>query len=305
MTIEQLGFFISCTRLKSIRKAASYHFVSQSTLSRKIDALENELATRLLERHANGVTLTEAGEVFFQDATLILHTMEQAIIKLVERGYSQMNVAKKLRLASPPGDGIYLRLFSILAQLPLDTMNKQFRLDTDDNTVQAVLTGKACVGLGASCAVKKHTDTLSMRFFGRVPLQLYVNYTHPLSRYDSLSTQRLLELQLEQSRFMPWHSANGDGVSELQSLREIADETQQKIPWLLDNHWITGRPDAMLLLPDTLEHKQLNAYKKIALADKLLYAEYAIFWRTEDPDPDLSLFLELYDAYYQGAAAAK
>lgn len=48
----------------NFRHAAKSLGVSQSSVSARVKALEDELGIRLFERHARGVTLTEAGECF-------------------------------------------------------------------------------------------------------------------------------------------------------------------------------------------------------------------------------------------------
>lgn len=51
-------------RAGSIRKAAEMLFITPSALDRRVQDLEAELGAELFERHARGVRLTAAGEVF-------------------------------------------------------------------------------------------------------------------------------------------------------------------------------------------------------------------------------------------------
>ncbi len=53
-------------RTGSIRKAAESLFITPSALDRRVQDLEAALGTELFERHARGVRLTAAGEVFIQ-----------------------------------------------------------------------------------------------------------------------------------------------------------------------------------------------------------------------------------------------
>jgi DNA-binding transcriptional LysR family regulator len=59
-----MRYFASVARYGSIRKAAEELHIVQSALSRQIHKLEQDLGVPLFERHARGVQLTSAGEIF-------------------------------------------------------------------------------------------------------------------------------------------------------------------------------------------------------------------------------------------------
>lgn len=56
-----LRYFREVAALGSVRHAAERLFVAQSAISRQIALLENELGISLFERHARGMSLTDAG----------------------------------------------------------------------------------------------------------------------------------------------------------------------------------------------------------------------------------------------------
>ncbi|MDI5921031.1 LysR family transcriptional regulator [Halomonas sp. LR5S13] len=58
-----LSYLSEVIRRGSLRKAATYLGVDVSAISRQIRHLEEELDTRLLERHAGGIKVTEAGRM--------------------------------------------------------------------------------------------------------------------------------------------------------------------------------------------------------------------------------------------------
>lgn len=62
MDWNDLRFFLDVARTRSLTKTALKLRVSQSTVSRKISALENSLQTSLFLHHQTGYFLTEAGE---------------------------------------------------------------------------------------------------------------------------------------------------------------------------------------------------------------------------------------------------
>ena len=69
--------FLAVAECGSFSEAAKRLFVSHSTTSRAVAALEAELGTTLLHRSSRSVTLTPAGEVLVERAKDLLRQAEQ------------------------------------------------------------------------------------------------------------------------------------------------------------------------------------------------------------------------------------
>ena len=76
MELEQLRMFLAVAECGSFSEAAKRLFVSHSTTSRAVAALEAELGTTLLRRSSRSVTLTPAGEVLVERAKDLLRQAE-------------------------------------------------------------------------------------------------------------------------------------------------------------------------------------------------------------------------------------
>jgi len=98
MNIEMLQYFQYIAKYKNITKAAKHFYISQSTLSRHIMALENEIGVKLFERNNKQVELTGAGEVFYNDCDSFVKHME-TIIKNVQA--ANQGTSGILRITSP------------------------------------------------------------------------------------------------------------------------------------------------------------------------------------------------------------
>lgn len=72
MNIEHLEYLLEVYNCGSINKAAKYHYISQSHLSKIIKNLENELGYTLIIRSKSGLTFTHAGKVFIKSAEKIV-----------------------------------------------------------------------------------------------------------------------------------------------------------------------------------------------------------------------------------------
>jgi LysR family tcuABC transcriptional regulator len=79
MELRQLRYFVRVVELGSMGRAAQDLGVVTSALSQQISRLEGELSTRLLKRGTGGVSATDAGMAFYQQAQLTLRHANDAI----------------------------------------------------------------------------------------------------------------------------------------------------------------------------------------------------------------------------------
>ena len=82
MEIRQVQYFLSIVKTGSFSAAADEHYISQSSLSKKISALEDELGVPLFDRSKRKVSLTDAGEVFLEHARKIHGAYKAMIVDL-------------------------------------------------------------------------------------------------------------------------------------------------------------------------------------------------------------------------------
>jgi LysR family transcriptional activator of glutamate synthase operon len=71
MEIRQIEYFLSVVETGCFSAAADRHYISQSSLSKIINALEKEVGVSLFDRSKRYVSLTEAGKVFLEHARKI------------------------------------------------------------------------------------------------------------------------------------------------------------------------------------------------------------------------------------------
>lgn len=82
MTFEQLEQFIAVTEQDSFFDAAETLHISQSSLSKQIKKLEQELHTPLLDRTRRKASLTPAGETFYREALVLYRQYLRMISKM-------------------------------------------------------------------------------------------------------------------------------------------------------------------------------------------------------------------------------
>lgn len=81
MTTAQIEYFLAVATCLNFTEASKMLFVAQSSLSRNIASLEEELGLKLFTRTKKYVRLTPAGAVLYEEFSKINHMMEGAIVK--------------------------------------------------------------------------------------------------------------------------------------------------------------------------------------------------------------------------------
>lgn len=89
MELEQLRIFLAVAECSSFTGAAKRLFVSHSTTSRAVAALEAELGVRLFTRDRRSVELTEAGDVLRAESERLLQAAEAAAAAVKAAGTTE------------------------------------------------------------------------------------------------------------------------------------------------------------------------------------------------------------------------
>jgi LysR family transcriptional activator of glutamate synthase operon len=111
--IRQIQYFLSIVETGSFSAAADEHYISQSSLSKNIIALEKELGVPLFDRSKRKVFLTDAGEVFWEHARKMNLAHKAMIVDL----YGYKSDSDTFSIAAIP----------VIAQYGITTYIAQFR----------------------------------------------------------------------------------------------------------------------------------------------------------------------------------
>jgi LysR family transcriptional activator of glutamate synthase operon len=98
MEIRQIQYFLSIVETGSFSEAAAVQNISQSSLSKRIIALEKELNTTLFDRSGRNVTLTDSGKAFKGHAEAMIETFHTMVDDLG----AYKNEAEPLRVGTIP-----------------------------------------------------------------------------------------------------------------------------------------------------------------------------------------------------------
>lgn len=137
MVIQQILSFIVVVKAKSFTLAAEKQGCSKALLSRHVAQLEEYLGETLLYRNTRSLSLTEAGEHFFQQALLVEESYLKALNTLNKEACGTLRITTSISLGSelfPPiihgFSETYpnIKLVLSLSSLPEDIIVNRFDL---------------------------------------------------------------------------------------------------------------------------------------------------------------------------------
>jgi DNA-binding transcriptional LysR family regulator len=99
----QLRYFVAVAEEGQITSAARKLHLAQPALSQAIAQLEGELGFKLLQRHARGVTLTEAGRAFYEKARSAVDAAADASQTASALARAQARTIEFGFVGAPPG----------------------------------------------------------------------------------------------------------------------------------------------------------------------------------------------------------
>ncbi|KSB89396.1 LysR family transcriptional regulator [Caulobacter vibrioides] len=132
--LDDMALFVEVMKARSFRGAARSLGIPNSTLSRRISALEKSIGLRLLNRTTRSIEPTEAGQIYFERA---LRIVEEARIAHEELGEMVARPVGTLRV-SLPVDFATIWLAPLLPRFAEQYPGLDFELDLTPRNVDLV-----------------------------------------------------------------------------------------------------------------------------------------------------------------------
>ena len=186
MDIRHLTYFIEVAKYKSFTKASKSLHLSQSTLSKVVKSLEEELNVELIDRSAKKIELTEAGEIVLAEGEIIMESINDLSIHL----YDLMNLKKgKIKIGIPPIIGFlfFPKIIKGFNNLYPDIKIKIFE-DDSKKVKQEVRDGILDFGVVMLPVDEKEFDVIP---FVYEELSLFVHNSHPLAQREKVEMKEL------------------------------------------------------------------------------------------------------------------
>jgi DNA-binding transcriptional LysR family regulator len=188
MELRTLRAFVEVVRQGGFSQAAKTVFATQSTVSKAVKQLEDELGLRLLDRIGHHSTLTGAGEIVYRRALAMLAEREDLVAELDELRGLKRGV---LRIGLPPigSDVLFAPMFAIYrSRYP--GVEIQLVEHGSKRLEELVLAGE--VDLGAS--LLPVSDDFEWQDVRCEPIQALLAADHPLAQNASIELKALAGL---------------------------------------------------------------------------------------------------------------
>lgn len=182
MDIEFCRGFITLARCLNFTEAAAKLNITQPALSKRMLALEKELGTCLLERNRKGVSLTDTGRMFFENASVIVSEFDKG-----KAAIKQAQERKPVRIVGDldePDVSVMLSMIAILARQSFDAVLFD---RTSANPLGAVVDGGADVYIGFTVPDRLEELGLAYGVFTAASLLAVVRKDHDLAQKEAVT----------------------------------------------------------------------------------------------------------------------
>ena len=124
MTIQNLRYFAIVAKLENVSRAAELMHTSQSSISKVIQSLEEELGVKLFDRHGKKLVLNDAGRRLLDSCDRILQETDTVVRDLKNMTYGGDNVIRISVMGADP------HLFACIAMFRVSYPEAEFIIDT-------------------------------------------------------------------------------------------------------------------------------------------------------------------------------
>lgn len=186
MDIKHLQYFIEVSKFNSFSRAADNLFITQPTISKMIKNLETELGVALIDRSSKQITLTDAGQIILEQATLIDKAFNNLKTEL-----DNLTGLKKghIRIGLPPIFNAHFFL-KILGNFHEKYPGITFQLVEDGSKKIEEDVGNKLLDVGIIVLPTK-TDIFDHFSFMEEDLKLILHPSHPLAIRDEVELSEL------------------------------------------------------------------------------------------------------------------
>ncbi len=144
INLRQMQAFVAVAENKSFTNAAKLMYMTQPAVSAQIKALEERLDIRLIERNDKNVILTEAGELFYEEAKRILALFNGFIEAVDElKGYRRGKLS--IAASTIPGEYVLPKLLGGFGRF-YPGIQLNLKISDTGKVVEELLRGQAHIG---------------------------------------------------------------------------------------------------------------------------------------------------------------
>lgn len=183
MNIENIEAFIYVCQLGSFNKAAEALYLTQPSVTARIQSLEREINIKLFHRNGNKISLTEKGEYFFPHAQKILQSYQEA-----KYGLQQVTIPYDLVIGSALSISNNI-LPEILPSFKFEFKDVRIKIVTghSQDILQKVINKEVDFGI---IRTETHPQVESIRLYND-PIGLFVPRNHIFLKEEKVTIEHV------------------------------------------------------------------------------------------------------------------
>ncbi|RFU60888.1 LysR family transcriptional regulator [Peribacillus glennii] len=264
MNLQQMSYVMKIAETKSINKASAALHISQPALTKQLKLLEDELGASLFERNKSGCKLTEDGELFVNEAELILNQIDSLKQKFIEKKEKKIvNIGALPSIATHFLPALVQKLNNLGYRINIHVA------DTSNEIKSLLYDRKIDVGFGQDEEERDYVNTLFIE-----PYYVIVPNLNPLTKAKSVSLSDLTN----QNMILPTLSCD---------IRISLDHYLKRQGIIMENIMEVGQNDSILslvkigvgltILPKMTIHNLDESVKAIPLKNKDFNRKISLF----------------------------
>ncbi|CAD1796240.1 LysR family transcriptional regulator [Xanthomonas sp. CPBF 426] len=293
MDIRQIKKFVAVAKTRNFTQAAGLLHMTQPSLSKQIQQLEERLGARLFQRDSRPIRLTEAGRRFYEDALAVLDRVEQ-----MEQTARRLGLGgKRIFNVGFVASALYGGLPTVMRRLMERREDVEVRwLEmTSVEQQDALRRGIIDVGFGRIITGDASVTRVVLR---QERLFLALPPEHRLARKSG--PVRLLELDGSDIIVYPSQPRPSYADQVLSLLREHGARPQEvhEVKELQTALALVTAGSGACLIPATARHLRPSlVYRPVADADAM--SPIVMNYRSRDEDPVIAVIKDVTRSLYQ------
>lgn len=296
MDLRQLKYFLAVAEELNIGRASVRLHISQPPLTRQIKALEEELGVDLFVRTAKGVELTQAGEMFKEEASNIRMLVEAGVDRVQRAGAGKLGRLDVAIFGSAIYDIIPKLLQEFRNRLPgvsvvLHTMTK-------NEQIEALRQRRITVGFNR---MTPQEADIGQELVAQEPLYAVLPSSHPDAVLAALPFETIARMPLVlfpnvgRPNFV-------DFVTSLYQAHGFEAQVAQVVGDAVTGIALVARGFGVTLIPESAA-RALSVKGTVFLpmsGAPDAFVDLCCLYRRTDPSPLLKSFLEIISDYREG-----
>ncbi|WP_251546520.1 LysR family transcriptional regulator [Limosilactobacillus caecicola] len=264
--LEELATFAECGTLT---KTAEKLMMTQPTITRGLQKLENEFGVQLFDRQPNRITLTKAGQMAAEGAAQLLQDNQQ----LVERVQNFATSQRVITITSTAPGPLLLAQNLTLPHLKTASVEE---LTTADQVSDLLNNRQATIVLTQQ---ELQTDEIESLFVGKEHLEVNLDQFTYQANQQQITFKELAGLSfVVLSDIGPWNQVIQEHIPDAKFLYQSEMTALQEITQYSNFPYFTTN------ITDVTGHEEANTEdrKKIPITDESATMEFFAAYRIED-----------------------